>query len=123
MSRATLFRMAGCRLRALDRARAILGVWRAPDGLDDETVAMLVGHAEAFLRAGGSLTPRLWLGLSRIERAAFVAAGDRLAADRAGVVGLASSGPQGLLRTLGILDGGRAAADLAFVAKAQAVTR
>jgi len=39
-------------------------------------------QAHDFLAAGGALTPELWASLETDERAAFVSAGDRLAAER-----------------------------------------
>lgn len=119
MSTGLLYRMAGA-LRPLDALRARLGLWRAPADVSDEALSLLVSVADRFLRAGGVVTPRTWLGLSEAERGALVAAGDRLSAERAGVHALASNSQAGFLAVHGILDGGKAAADLELHQIAQA---
>lgn len=106
MSRGILYSLAGA-LRPIDRLRARLGLWRAPGEVPEDVAALLVAVAERFLRAGGSLSLPDWGRLSVPERAAFVAAGDRVAADRAGVVGVAAQGLRGALAVHGVLDGGR----------------
>lgn len=111
MSRGLLYRMAGA-LRTRHALLARLGLWRAPEEVTEEVAVLLVAVAERFLRAGGVVTPRTWLGLSQPERGALAAAGDRLAADRAGLVGLAAGSGRERLALYGALDGGRAAAEL-----------
>lgn len=103
-----LYRFAGA-LRPLAALRARLGLWRAPADVPDDVAALLTRAAEAFLRAGGSVTARVWLGLSVPERGALVAAGNRLRADVAAGVGWASQGRQEALAMYGLLDGGRLA--------------
>lgn len=116
-----LYRLSGA-LSRFDRLRLALGLWRAPAQLPDEVLAVLVGLAERFLRAGGALSPADWLGLSRDERAAFVAAGDRVQAERAGVTGAAASGLPGLLAVTGALDGGRLRDDAVLESRSRAMS-
>lgn len=122
MSRGVLYRMAGA-LRPLDALKARLGLWRAPDEVTEGAAALLVAVAERFLRAGGVVTPSAWLGLSQPERGALVAAGDRITAERAGVSAVAAKSPSGFLSVLGVLDGGRAAADIELSQIAGAASR
>jgi len=107
VNRALLYRMARA-LPPLEALRARLGLRRLPAEVPDHVAELLTAAAERFLRAGGALTSSEWIALSSPERAAFIAAGDRVRADTAIADGLAAQGLGGLLAVHGVLDGGKA---------------
>lgn len=76
--------------------------------LKDEGVAALVLEAEQMRRAGVILTPDFWAGCSEIEQEALALAGDRVAANRAALIGLACLGQRGVAELVAGEDGGKA---------------
>ena len=62
--------------------------------------------AEAFLRAGGMVTWELWSLMSDVTRAAFVEAGNSIAAEWCVMAGLSAQGPQQAAAIMASCDGG-----------------
>ena len=67
---------------------------------------ILVGHLEMFARAGGIITWDLWSRLGPNTKAGLVAAFERVRAEDAAAVGMASQGPRQAARVLSASDGG-----------------
>jgi hypothetical protein len=86
------------------------------DDLPEEISDLLGNAVEAFLRAGGVLSWNDWERMSAETRAAFVAAGDRLRSEKAGLAGLAAQSPQAAAGILSASDGGDLSARLAISA-------
>lgn len=74
--------------------------------IGDETRAVLSESAEAFLRAGGVLSFSDWEAFSQETRAAFVDANERVWAERAFMIGVASQGVDGAATIIEKVDGG-----------------
>jgi hypothetical protein len=72
----------------------------------ERVLLALVEAAACYLRAGGVVTPDAWLALSVVERIALETAGERVAATRAALYGLATQGPLGAASAYGVADGG-----------------
>jgi hypothetical protein len=88
----------------------LTGFAQAPtrEKVGDKGMAALVAAAEQMLRAGVVLTTDFWSGCEDYEREALALAGDRLAADRATLMGIASQGPRGAALLTAHRDGGAA---------------
>lgn len=82
-------------------------IGRAVSG-SEEAATELTFAAEAFLRAGGSVSLAEWARLLPVERAALTAAGVALAAEAASAAGLASQGPLQAAAVLAPADDGQA---------------
>lgn len=80
----------------------------------------LVRAADQFIRAGGVLTLSEWAVLDELERAALIAARERLDAQRAAITGMAAQGREGMARALAPVDG---SASLVRVRLEQALDR
>jgi hypothetical protein len=83
---------------------------RAPElkESDDEARGLLAAEADRFVRAGGFVTLDDWRGLTADERAALVAARERVEVERAVRIGIAASGPRAAASVLSQIDGGEA---------------
>ncbi len=68
--------------------------------------ASLVRDAENFLRAGGSLTLSDWIDLHELEKAAFIAANDRVRAESICLQAFANRGPIQTATVASVFDGG-----------------
>lgn len=88
----------------------LAGFAKAPtrETIGAEGMAALVQAAELMLRAGVALTTEFWSGCESYEREALALAGDRIAADRAALVGIACTGPRGTAMLTAHRDGGAA---------------
>ena len=77
----------------LFKASGILGNFNEENQIDDETQALLVDAAEAFLSGGGHYSPGDWAMLSSPEQAAFVVANERVWAARIASIFRAMNAP------------------------------
>ena len=76
--------------------------------LDENARALLSDKADAFVRAGGFVSLDEWAGLSAPSKAALIGAQERLSAERAAQVGLASQGRLDAAEVLSASDDGEA---------------
>lgn len=94
------------------RAAGILEVPTGEELSSEAVLHRLASTAADFLRAGGTLTLSDWRDLTLTERAAFVAAGHAVDAERAARRGAAAQGLAGAAGVLSEADGGEAAASV-----------
>ena len=95
------------------------------EGATEEEIAkaapLLAQAAEAYLTAGGVVTPELWMACSVQERAALMAAGQRLAVLRAAWAGRAAHGERPAAEVLSLVDGGEIHDDMLLFENMQAL--
>ena len=82
-----------------------LGI-KSKNGLSAEAFDVLVGHLAMFASAGGIITWDVWTRLRSDTKAGLVAAFERVRAEDAAAVGMASQGPRQAARVLSPSDGG-----------------
>lgn len=82
-----------------------LGI-KSRDELSAEAFEVLVGHLAMFARGGGIITWDVWRRLRSDTKAGLVAAFERVRAEDASAVGIASQGPRQAARVLSPSDGG-----------------
>ena len=66
----------------------------------------LVDYLALFFRAGGVIDWNLWKRLTADTKAGMVAANERVQAERAAAVGMATQGPRQAARVMSVSDGG-----------------
>ncbi len=76
------------------------------DQLSPQAFDVLVGHLALFARGGGFVSWDLWRRLKADTRAGLVAAFERVRAEDAASIGIASQGPRQAARVLSASDGG-----------------
>lgn len=74
--------------------------------LSAEAFDIVVGHLAMFARAGGIITWDLWRRLGSGTKAALVASFERVRAEDAASIGMASQGPRQAARVLSLSDDG-----------------
>ncbi len=79
---------------------------------DSRVLPVLRIAAEQFLRAGGRLTLDEFIGFTDVEKAAAIAAGDRVFARRAAALSHAIRDEFGVAELVTVLDGGDALDEL-----------
>ena len=82
--------------------------------VSEQVHELMLECAAQFLEAGGILTLADWAELTIAERAAFVAAGRKVAAKRAAESGLASISPKSAAAVLAPYDGGQMSVQLSL---------
>jgi len=82
-----------------------LGLGRGGD-LSPDAFDCLVDHLTIFARAGGVVQWPIWIRMSADTKAALVAANERVQAERAAAIGLATQGKREAARILAGSDGG-----------------
>lgn len=82
-----------------------LGI-KSSDDLSDAAFDVLREHLALFARAGGVVTWDLWRRLGTDTKAALVAAFERVRAENAASIGMASQGPRQAARVLSLSDDG-----------------
>ena len=88
-----------------------LGI-RDRDSLSADSFDVVVDHLAHFARGGGWVTWDLWRRLKTDTRAALMAAFERIKAEDAAAVGLASQGPKEAAQILSAADGGDLSCEL-----------
>lgn len=79
---------------------------KSRNGLSAGAFDVLVGHLAMFARGGGVITWDVWRCLRSDTKAGLVAAFERVRAEDASAVGIASQGPRQAARVLSASDGG-----------------
>ncbi len=74
--------------------------------LTAEAFDVVVAHIEFFARGGGTVPWNLWKSLGADTRAAFVAAFEKVRAEDAAAIGMASQGPRQAAQVMSVSDGG-----------------
>ena len=82
-----------------------LGI-KSKNGLSADAFDVLVGHLAMFARGGGTITWNVWKRLRSDTKAGLVAAFERVRAEDAALIGIASQGPRQAARVLSPSDGG-----------------
>lgn len=82
-----------------------LGI-RSKNSLTAETFDVVVRHLELFARGGGTVPWTLWSSLGTDTKAAFVAAFEKVRAEEAAAIGIASQGPRQAAQVMSVSDGG-----------------
>jgi len=79
---------------------------RTTKEMSAQSFDVLVDHLAVFARGGGMITWDLWRRLKSDTKAALVAAFDRVRAENAASIGMASQGPRQAARILSASDDG-----------------
>lgn len=66
----------------IDQNMAALGIGEVSGELTEDALEVLCGDAEAFLRAGGTITRDEWRSFNAVSRAAYVEAGNSIWRER-----------------------------------------
>ncbi len=82
--------------------------------LDDAAYDVMVDQLTLFARAGGVITWNLWTRIGTQSRAALIEAFERVKAEEAAAIGLATQGPRQAAQILSAADGGDLSCELAL---------
>lgn len=86
-------------------------LFRGPGPLSETELELVTADVEGFLRAGGAFTWTEWRLFNVQERNCAIAAGNKIALERALLLAAANQGPDAAAQLAAPLDGGQMIAD------------